>query len=176
MPSPLWGLGGNAPHPRIDTHAIATDIRQRPGQGRARYAAQRVQTMYDRDYALTTKATGTFTDVVARVRDALKAEGFGVLTEIDIQATLKNKIGVDRKPYLILGACNPQLAHRALTHEAPLGVFLPCNVDVFEGDDGSIYVQTPKPTVMFGLVNSADVAPIATEVESRLTRVLATLA
>jgi uncharacterized protein (DUF302 family) len=107
-------------------------------------------------------------EVTARVRQALAAEGFGVLTEIDIQATLKKKLGVERKPYLILGACNPPLAHKALQAEPPIGVFLPCNVDVFEGDDGVVYVQTPRPMVMFDLVGNPAIKPIANEVDQKL--------
>jgi uncharacterized protein (DUF302 family) len=129
--------------------------------------------MYERDFAYTKRMDGVpMADVVARVREALAAEGFGVLTEIDVQATLKKKIGVDRKPYLILGACNPTLANRALEVEPPIGVFLPCNVDVFEGDDGAVYVQTPKPTVMFGLIGNPKVRPIAEEVDAKLKRVV----
>jgi uncharacterized protein (DUF302 family) len=111
-------------------------------------------------------------DVTARVRQALAAEGFGVLTEIDMQATLKKKLGVERKPYLILGACNPPLANRALQAEPPIGVFLPCNIDIFEGDDGAVYIQTPRPTVMFGLVGNPAIKPIAEEVDQKLRDVL----
>jgi uncharacterized protein (DUF302 family) len=133
--------------------------------------------MYERDYAYTKRVKDTsVADVVARVRQALGAEGFGVLTEIDVQATLKKKLGVERKPYLILGACNPLLAHKALEVEPPIGVFLPCNVDVFEGEDGAVYVQTPKPTMMFGLVGNSKVLPIAEEVDAKLRRVLDALA
>lgn len=132
--------------------------------------------MYERDYAYTVKIEGsTVAEVSQRVRDALGTEGFGVLTEIDMQATLKKKLGVDRKPYLILGACNPPLAHRALEAEPPIGLFLPCNVDVFEGADGAVYVQMPKPLVMFGLVSNPEVQPIAVEVDAKLQRVLKAL-
>jgi uncharacterized protein (DUF302 family) len=129
--------------------------------------------MYERDYVYTKRMDGVpMAEVIARVRQALAAEGFGVLTEIDIQATLKKKLGVERRPYLILGACNPPLAHRALQAEPPIGVFLPCNVDVFEGDDGVVCVQTPRPPVMFGLVGNPDVKPIADEVDQKLRRAL----
>lgn len=129
--------------------------------------------MYERDYAYTKRVVGrSVADVSNKVREALSREGFGVLTEIDVQATLKQKLGVERKPYLILGACNPKLAHRALEAEPPIGVFLPCNVDVFEGEDGAVYVQTPQPTKMFSLVGNADVRPVAEEVDAKLRRVL----
>jgi len=129
--------------------------------------------MMEKEYACTRTCRNIpLADVVARVRLALADEGFGVLTEIDVQATLKKKLGVDRRPYLILGACNPPLAHRALEAEPSVGVFLPCNVNVFEGDDGVVYVQTPNPTMMFGLVQNPAIAPIAAEVDARLRRVL----
>jgi uncharacterized protein (DUF302 family) len=133
--------------------------------------------MYERNYVYTRRIDGvSIAEVTARVRQALATAGFGVLTEIDIQATLKKKLGVDRKPYLILGACNPPLAHRALQAEPAIGVFLPCNVDIFEGDDGAVYVQTPKPTLMFGLVGNPDIRPIAEEVDAKLQEVFANLA
>jgi uncharacterized protein (DUF302 family) len=129
--------------------------------------------MYERDYVYTKRLDGvSMAEATEKVRAGLSAEGFGVLTEIDIQATLKKKLGVERKPYLILGACNPPLAHKALGIEPPIGVFLPCNVDVFEGDDGAVYVQTPKPTVLFDLVKNPGVRPIAEEVDARLYRMM----
>jgi len=132
--------------------------------------------MYDRDYAYTRKLAGTTSgDAVAKVREALAKEGFGVLTEIDVQAVLKKKLNVDRRPYLILGACNPSLSHRALEAEPPVGVFLPCNVDVFEGDDGATYVQTVQPAKMFGMIANPRLRPIAEEVDARLRRVLDSL-
>jgi uncharacterized protein (DUF302 family) len=106
------------------------------------------------------------------VREALAKEGFGVLTEIDVQAVLKKKLNIDRRPYLILGACNPSLSHQALEAEPPVGVFLPCNVDVFEGDDGATYVQTVRPAKMFGMIANPKLQPIADEVDARIRRVL----
>jgi uncharacterized protein (DUF302 family) len=133
--------------------------------------------MYEREYVYTKRLTGvTVEQTQSKVRQALAQEGFGVLTEIDVQATLKNKLGVDRKPYLILGACNPPLAHKALETEPPIGVFLPCNVDVFEGEDGAVYIQTPKPAMMFGLVGNAEVGPVAEQVDEKLRRVLEAVA
>lgn len=130
-------------------------------------------TAYDRPYAYTRRIDGTLADVIARTRVALAAEGFGVLTEIDVQATLQKKLGIDRRPYLILGACNPALAHRALEAEPAVGVFLPCNVTVFEGDDGGIYVQAIRPDAMFALIEAPAMASIAGEVGERLERVMA---
>ena len=132
--------------------------------------------MNEERYATTRRFEGRTVDqMAARSREALATEGFGVLTEIDVQATLKKKLGVDRKPYLILGACNPSLAHRALEVEPAIGVLLPCNVTVFEGDDGATYVQAIRPKAMFEVVDNPDVKPIADEVEARLERVLSAL-
>jgi uncharacterized protein (DUF302 family) len=130
--------------------------------------------MVETSYAYTKRIAGTpMESVVLRAREALAAEGFGVLTEIDVRATLKTKLGIETKPYLILGACNPPLAHRALEAEPAIGVFLPCNVTVFEGEDGATYVQAIKPEVMFGLVQNPAVQPIADEVARRLERMMA---
>jgi len=131
--------------------------------------------MYERDYAYTKQVEGSVEEVAGRVREALAGEGFGVLTEIDIQAALRKKLGVDREPYLILGACNPPIAHRALEAEPPIGVLLPCNVTVFAGRDGATYVQAIKPEAMFGMIDNADVRPIADEVGERLRRALAAI-
>lgn len=129
--------------------------------------------MYERPYAITRKLPLTpLPDATARVKAALAVEGFGVLTEIDVQATLEKKLGVTRKPYLILGACNPQLAHQALTAEPAVGTLLPCNVTLFEGDDGALYVQAIHPEAMFSVVNQPAMAPIVAEVTARLTRAL----
>ena len=129
--------------------------------------------MYEKDYAFTRRFEGkTVEEIAARARETLAAEGFGVLTEIDVQATLKKKLGIARKPYLILGACNPSLAHRALEAEPSLGVFLPCNVTVFEGDDGATWVQAIKPGAMFGMVDNPAIGPIAAEAGQRLERAL----
>ena len=109
------------------------------------------------------------------MRARLADEKFGVLTEIDLQVTLKEKLGVDRKPYLILGACNAPLAHQALEIEPPIGAFLPCNITVFEGDDGATYVQAIRPDRLFGLIDEPGVSALADEVGARLQRVLAAL-
>ena len=113
-----------------------------------------------------------YDDAVARATELLADEGFGVLTEIDIKATLKKKINVDFRRYVILGACNPQLAYRAMTGEPFIGVLLPCNVVVMEREGGGSIVSAFKPTAGFSLVDNPDVAPIAEQVEDRLRRVL----
>lgn len=131
--------------------------------------------MYDRSYAYTKRVGGSVEEAAGRVRAALAEEGFGVLTEIDVQATLKAKLDVDRKPYVILGACNPPLADRALQAEPPIGVLLPCNVAVFEGDDGHTYVQAINPVALFSVVEMPDVQPIAELVAEKIRRVLDSL-
>jgi uncharacterized protein (DUF302 family) len=114
-------------------------------------------------------------DVVRpRVVEALKAEGFGVITEIDVQKTMKEKLGVDGRPHVILGACNPKLAHAALEVEADLGLLLPCNVVVYETDAGT-RVAAVNAGAMLGMVDNERLAPIADEVQTRLDRVLKSL-
>lgn len=132
--------------------------------------------MYDRDYVIHQRVEMGVDEADRAVREALSAEGFGVLTEIDIQATMKKKLDVDRRPYRILGACNPQLANRALDAELPVGVLLPCNVAVFEGDDGKTYVQAIHPRAMFSVIDSEAMVPLADEVAERLERALRSLA
>jgi uncharacterized protein (DUF302 family) len=117
-----------------------------------------------------------YDDAVAKATELLADEGFGVLTEIDVKATLKKKIDVDFRRYVILGACNPQLAHRAMSGEPFIGVLLPCNVVVMEREGGGTIVSALKPSAAFSLVDNPDVAPIADEVEDRLRRVLDKLA
>lgn len=113
-----------------------------------------------------------YDEAVAKATELLADEGFGVLTEIDVKATLKKKIDVDFRRYVILGACNPQLAHQAMSGEPFIGVLLPCNVVVMERDGGGSIVSAFKPTAGFSLVDNPEVAPIAEEVEGRLRRVL----
>jgi len=114
-----------------------------------------------------------FDTAIQRVTDALKVEGFGVLTEIDVKATLKKKIDVDFRPYKILGACNPPLAHRALTADSQIGLLLPCNVVVAqsEKEDGVIDISLVDPISMLGVVTNPDVEPVAQEARAKLERV-----
>lgn len=111
-----------------------------------------------------------FDVAVERVTEALKGEGFGVLTEIDVQATLKKKLGVDRRAYKILGACNPQLANQAIEAEPDIGLLLPCNVIVRESDDG-VVVGFMDPQSVLGLVGRDELAALGAEVKARLERV-----
>lgn len=112
-----------------------------------------------------------FDQALAKLPDVLRAEGFGVLTEIDVSATLKAKLGVDFRRYRILGACNPALAHRALGVALEIGVMLPCNVIVYEGDAGGSTVVAIDPVQTLA-AQHPELAPIAQEVRARLTRAL----
>lgn len=115
-------------------------------------------------------------DADLRLRDELKKEGFGILTEIDVKATLKEKLDVDFRPYKILGACNPPLAHQALNSETDIGLLLPCNVIVYEGDeDGTSVVGVLDPKVQLGITGRSDIDHLADEVSARMERVLAAL-
>jgi uncharacterized protein (DUF302 family) len=122
-------------------------------------------------YGFSTTVSGSINEVRSRVEAALQAEGFGVLTEIDVAATLKKKIDVDRKPYLILGACNPALANQALNADPDIGLLLPCNVVVREEDNGSVTVAFMDPAAVLSLVEKEGVSTLAAEVRARLERV-----
>ena len=122
-------------------------------------------------YTLSTRTELAFSEAVARVREELAREGFGVLCEIDVQATLKQKLGVDREPYLILGACNPPLAHAALEAESELGVLLPCNVVVY-GQHGQTHIAAVDSEQMLSIVGNDELADTASEVRRRLSAVV----
>lgn len=117
----------------------------------------------------------TFDDVLARVPEALKAEGFGVLTEIDVKETLRKKLDVDFRRYRILGACNPAFAHRALSHSLEIGLLLPCNVVVYETEDGRTTVSAIDPLQTLAAQGDAALQPIAREVREKLQRVIDSL-
>jgi len=123
-------------------------------------------------YTIDREFDGTFDDVLESVEAALAEEGFGVLCDIDVQATLKEKLGEEFRQYRILGACNPPLAHRAMEAEVRLGALLPCNVAVYETDDGTVGVSAVDPGTMLSVVENPDLDPIADEVRERFERVL----
>jgi len=121
--------------------------------------------------AFQTMSTLPFDAAVARAREAIAKEGMGVLTEIDVQATLKKKLDVDRPPYLILGACHPPSAHRSLTAVPEVGVLLPCNVTV-SVEDGTTVVRAMDPASVMGLVASPELAAVGAEIGAKLRRVV----
>jgi len=122
-------------------------------------------------YGFSVQMSCGFDEAVERVTEALKTEGFGVLTEIDVKATLKKKIDVDRNPYKILGACNPKLANQALNADPDIGLLLPCNVVVREEDDGKITVAFMDPLAVLSLVDREGVEQLATQVRGKLEHV-----
>lgn len=127
-------------------------------------------------YGFTTTLTGlTFDAVLARTIEALKAEGFGVLSDIDVQRAMKEKLQVEMPPYRILGACNPPLAHQALLAEPDIGLLLPCNVIVREQSPGTVVVGFLDPQTMVGLVGRDEIKPVADAAEARLRRACASL-
>ena len=131
---------------------------------------------FDVPYGITVRLRGT---TIARARErateALAGEGFGILSEIDVQATLEKKLGVKTEPYLILGACNPKLAHEALQKEPAIGLLLPCNVVVAQ-DGADVVVSAASPRAMFQIVGVDGIAEVATAAEERLRRAIDSLA
>jgi uncharacterized protein (DUF302 family) len=123
-------------------------------------------------YTLSERTALSFDEAVERARDELKAEGFGVLCEIDVKATLKEKLGIERDRYTILGACNPPLAHQALEAEPELGALLPCNVVVYELD-GEAHIAAVDAERMLSIVGNDELAPVAADVKRRLAGVVA---
>jgi uncharacterized protein (DUF302 family) len=127
-------------------------------------------------YSFSVRLEGDLAKIEQQVVEALKEEGFGILTEIDVKATLKKKLGIDRRPYKILGACNPPLAHQALEADPDIGLLLPCNVVVREEEDGAVTVAFMDPVAVLSLVEQEGVAMLAAEVRSRLERIAGKLA
>lgn len=127
------------------------------------------------DYGITVHTSAPFAEVVARVREALKAQGFGVLTEIDVRATLRDRLGEEMEDYLILGACNPPLAHRALAADRKIGLLLPCNVVVRTAGSQTI-VEALDPQVMVEVTGEPSLEPIAAEAAGRIRAALDSLA
>lgn len=117
----------------------------------------------------------SYEDALARVEEALKGEGFGVLTRIDVKATMKEKLGAEIAPYVILGACNPPLAHRALTIEPEIGLMLPCNVVVRQLGPGRTRVEAINAAAMAAMFPKADLSAVAGDVGERLARVIASV-
>ena len=127
------------------------------------------------EYGLKTTLDVPYETAIEQATAALKAEGFGVLTEIDVKATLKKKLDADFRPYIILGACNPNLAHQALQTELDLGLLLPCNVIVYENDEGQSVVSIIDPIMMMGVIENEALSLVANEAKARLQRVIAAL-
>lgn len=122
-------------------------------------------------YSFSTIFPGTYEQALARTTEELQKEGFGVLTEIDVKAVMKKKLDIDKRPYKILGACNPTLANKALTAEPDVGLLLPCNVVVREEEDGKILVSFMDPIAVLKLTNRPEIAQLASEVRIKLERV-----
>lgn len=124
------------------------------------------------NYGISKVVDLSYEDALEKVTEELQKEGFGVLTEIDIKATLKKKLNVDHNKYKILGACNPPLAHKALTAEPEIGLLLPCNVVVYENDDQQTIVAAIDAKMMMSVVGGDDIEPIADEVNQKLAKVI----
>ncbi len=122
-------------------------------------------------YSFSAEVSGGYDEVLAKVVEALKAEGFGIITEIDIKETMKKKLDIEKLPYKILGACNPGLANQALEADPDIGLLLPCNVVVREERDGSVTVAFMDPVAVLGLTDKSEIEQLARDVRSRLERV-----
>lgn len=126
-------------------------------------------------YYINREIDGSFDDIVTKVREALAKEGFGILTEIDVKATFREKLDVDFQNYIILGACNPPFAHKALTAEDKIGLLLPCNVIVQDKPDGKVEVAAIDPVVSMMAVENDEINPIAEEIRGKLQAVIDSL-
>ncbi len=127
-------------------------------------------------FGMTTTLSVPYAEAIERVREALAVQGFGVLTTIDVKATMQNKLDIETRPYVILGACNPPLAHRALDADPAVGLLLPCNVIVFEGDTPTeSVVSVIDPMTMVTLSDNPVLAEVATQARARLEQVVASL-
>lgn len=137
---------------------------------------QREKRMDMQRLGLSRTVSLAYAEAIEAVTAALKEEGFGILTEVDVKATLKKKIDVDFRPYVILGACNPTLAHRALSTEPQLGLLLPCNAIVYDNEDGTTTVSIMDPMLMASMSDNAELHAVAAEANGKLQRVIAKLA
>lgn len=124
------------------------------------------------DYGISKKLDISYEEATEKIREALAKEGFGILTEIDVKATLKKKLDKDFRKYVILGACNPSYAYKALSAETEIGLLLPCNVIVYENDGGGSTVSVMDPVIALGIVGRDDIEPVAKEVRELLVRAL----
>ena len=122
-------------------------------------------------YSFSTQLSISYHEALEKVTEALKVEGFGIITEIDVRETMKKKLGIDRRPYKILGACNPELANRALDADPDIGLLLPCNVVVREEQDGSVTVAFMDPVAVLELTGRSGIETLAGDVRARLERV-----
>jgi uncharacterized protein (DUF302 family) len=125
-----------------------------------------------KEYALSTVLNTSYEEAISKVTDALKEEGFGVLTEIDVKSTLKKKLDVDFRKYVILGACNPPYAFRTLQADLDVGLLLPCNVIIYETDDKKAYISALNPVSALEVIKSQELRKIAAEVSEKLKRVV----
>jgi uncharacterized protein (DUF302 family) len=130
--------------------------------------------METRRYGLFIRTQFTYEEALRRMKDALKAQGFGVLTEIDVQATMKEKLGIDFRHYDIIGACNPPLAHQALSTETDIGLLLPCNVIVYEDNDGTT-IGALDPSMMMDVAGNSDLGAVAERARQKLLNALETM-